>query len=212
MRTEPWIIVGAGGHARVVMDALQCEKGESFYCSFVDDNVSMYGQFVLDRLVFGPVTEVVSPGMRFHVAIGLNSLRENMHQLMLEIGAVPFAVAHPAAIVSKYAVLGDASFVAARAVVAPASKIGTGAIINHGVVIDHDCVVGDFAHVAPGATLGGGVKVGRGALIGAGANVLPGVSIGESSVVGAGAVVTKNIPDLTRAIGVPALFQKVTNG
>ncbi len=206
MPTESWIIVGAGGHARVVMDALQCQKGAGFNCRFADDNISLHGQFVLDVPVLGSANEAVFPGVRFHVAIGENRTREKLCQLMLEIGGVSFAVAHPAAVISKFALLEEATFVAARAIVAPGSKIGVGAIINHGAVVDHDCAIGDFAHVAPGATLGGGVKVGRCALIGAGANVLPGISIGESSVIGSGAVVTKNVPAGTLAIGVPALF------
>ena len=204
MPTEHWIVVGAGGHARVVMDALQSEKGESISCAFADDDVSLHERFVLDVPVLGAASEVVSPGTRFHVAIGANRTREKLYKQMLGIGAVPFAVVHPSAIVSKYAHLGIASFVAARAVVAPAAKIGVGAIINHGAVIDHDCLVGDFSHIAPGATLAGGVSVGCGVLIGAGANVLPGVVIGDGAVIGAGAVVVADVLSGTQVVGVPA--------
>lgn len=196
--------MGAGGHARVVMDALQCEKGDKFTCAFADDDVSLHGRFVLDVQVQGAANEVVLPGTSFHVAIGANRTREKVYQQMLEIGAVPFGVVHPSAIVSKHAHLGIASFVAARALVAPSAQIGVGAIINHGVVVDHDCLVGDFSHIAPGATLGGGVSVGRGVLIGAGANVLPGVSIGDGAVIGAGAVVVSDVLSGMQVVGVPA--------
>ena len=48
------------------------------------------------------------------------------------------------------------------------------------------------------------VSVGPGADIGIGAMVLPGCRIGRGVIVGAGAVVTKDIPDLAVAVGVPA--------
>lgn len=204
MPIEPWIVVGAGGHARVVMDALRYEKGDSLSYAFADDDVSLHGQFLLGVPVLGAVSKVVRSGMRFHIAVGMNRTREMLYHRMLAIGAVPFAVAHPSAIVSKYAQQGVACFIAARAVVAPAASIGVGAIINHGAVIDHDCLVGDFAHIAPGATLGGGVSVGRDVLIGAGANVLPGLVIGDGAVIGAGAVVVADVSSGARVVGVPA--------
>lgn len=204
MPTEHWIVVGAGGHARVVMDALKCEKGDSLHYAFADDDVALHGQFVLDVPVLGAASKVVLRGMRFHVAIGTNRTREKIYKQMLGIGAVPFGVVHPSAIVSKYAHLGTASFVAARTIVAPAVEIGVGAIINHGAVIDHDCLVGDFSHIAPGVTLAGGVSVGCGVLIGAGANVLPGVVIGDGAVIGAGAVVVADVLSGTQVVGVPA--------
>lgn len=204
MPIEPWIVVGAGGHARVVMDALKCEKGDSLNYAFADDDAALHGQFVLGVPVLGAASEVVLSGMRFHIAVGVNRTREMLYQRMLAIGAVPFAVAHPSAIVSRYAQLGVASFIAARAVVAPVAKIGLGAIINHGAVVDHDCLVGDFAHIAPGATLAGGVSVGRGVLVGAGANVLPGLVIGDGAVIGAGAVVVSDVSPGAQVVGVPA--------
>jgi sugar O-acyltransferase (sialic acid O-acetyltransferase NeuD family) len=202
-----WIIVGAGGHARVVMDGLLREGFDPAALAFADDDVALHGRLMLGRPVVGAVSEVVGVGSRFHVAVGANRVREALYRRLLSAGAIPFRVTHPSACVSQHAAIGEASFVAAGAVVAPAATIGIGAIVNHACVVDHDCVVDDFVHVAPGATLAGGVIVRRCALVGAGANVLPGLEIGESAMVGAGAVVTADVPAGAIVVGVPARVQ-----
>ncbi len=62
-------------------------------------------------------------------------------------------------------------------------------------IIAHD----DASHtVAP-------IHIKKGAFIGTGAIILPGVSIGENAIIAAGAVVTKNIDDNSKAMGVPAI-------
>lgn len=48
------------------------------------------------------------------------------------------------------------------------------------------------------------VQIGDDAWIGSGSIILPGITIGKNSVIGAGSVVTRNIPDNSLAMGVPA--------
>jgi sugar O-acyltransferase (sialic acid O-acetyltransferase NeuD family) len=208
MPTERWIVVGAGGHARVVMDAVLHDGRDPAQIAFADDDVSLHGTRVLGRPIIGLVKAVVGAAVSFHVAVGSNRVRETLHRQLLEVGASPFNVVHPMACISPFASLGQGSFVAARAVIAPAATIGAAVIINHGAVVDHDVVVGDYAHIAPGVTLGGGVRVGRGALVGAGAILLPGVSIGDGAVVGAGAVVLADVAFASVVVGVPARVQR----
>jgi len=49
-----------------------------------------------------------------------------------------------------------------------------------------------------------GIKIGNNVWIGAGCTILDGVSIGDNAVIGAGAIVSKDIPENTLALGVPA--------
>jgi acetyltransferase-like isoleucine patch superfamily enzyme len=51
-----------------------------------------------------------------------------------------------------------------------------------------------------------------GAHIGIGSIIMPGVTIGKGSVIGAGSVVTRDVPDYSLALGVPAKVVKVLGG
>lgn len=50
----------------------------------------------------------------------------------------------------------------------------------------------------------GRIKVGNNAYIGTGAYIMPDVLIGDNCIVGAGSIVTKDVPDNTCVVGVPA--------
>lgn len=184
MRTDVVTIIGAGGHARVVVDALLASGLESSQIAVRD---ARSGLDLLGIQVMTPEIEPGLSGKQFHVAVG-GPVRESLHAAALTVGGRPMRVVHPAAVVSQYATLADGVFAAAAAVIAPAAIVGEGTIINHGAVVDHDVVIGDFSHIAPNATLGGGVQVGSRATIGAGAVVLPGRKVGDGATVGASAV------------------------
>ncbi len=196
--------MGAGGHARVVMDALLLGSSELVRAAFADDNALLWGTALLGCPVLGAVDEAVRPGGSFHVAIGHNCTRRRLMERLREVGALPFGVVHPSAQVSRFATVGTGSFIAAGAIVAPATEIGDGVIVNHGAVVDHDCRVGDFSHIAPNATLAGGARVGGNVLVGAGARVMMGVSVADDATVGAGAVVLHDVPARAVVAGVPA--------
>ena len=63
-------------------------------------------------------------------------------------------------------------------------------------------------HLAQGTE----IRIGDDVWIGGNVTILPGVTIGNNAVIGAGAVVTKDIPDNSLAIGVPArVVRKLEN-
>ena len=196
--------MGAGGHARVVMDAFLLTSPERARAAFADDDSLLWGTEILGCPVLGAVDALVRPGWRFHVAVGDNGTRRRLMQRLRVAGCLPFEVIHPAAQVSRFATVGSGSFVAAGAVLAPLATIGDGVVVNHGAVVDHDCSVGNFAHIAPNATLAGGSRVGHHVLIGAGARVMVGVTVGDDAVVGAGAVVLRDVPAGAVVAGIPA--------
>lgn len=204
MPIERIFLIGAGGHGMVVLDALERAKERSGGISIFDQSVDRIGQKILDLTVqrFDPGMKIA--GEYFHVCIGDNEARARLFEMLKGGGGLPRTVTHPVATIAPSSVVGDGTFIAARAIVAPAVVIGEGGIVNHGTIVDHECVVGKFCHLAPGATLAGNVRVGAHVLIGAGANILPGVSIGESAIIGAGAVVTADVPPGTTYVGVPA--------
>lgn len=197
-------LIGAGGHAKVVLDALLAGGADPAAIRVRDGRAAMRGQALLGAVIDTPELDPGLAGQAVHVAIGSIAVRADLLGRALAIGALPLTVVHPSARVSRFAQVGDGAFIAALAVVGPSARLGRGVIVNHGAVVDHDCVVGDHCHIAPNASLGGGVRIGDRVLVGAGAVVLPGVSIGDDAVIGAGAVVTRDAPDHAEWVGVPA--------
>jgi sugar O-acyltransferase (sialic acid O-acetyltransferase NeuD family) len=204
MSTDPLMIMGAGGHAKVVADAVLAAAPDAAPV-VADANAELAGRVLLGSLVVQPAAQAMQVSTQFHVAIGSNTVREDITQRCIEAGMRARSVIHPSASVSPFATVAAGSFVAAHAVVGPAAVVGQGCIINHGAVVDHDCVVGDFSHIAPNATLGGGVQIGKRVLIGAGATILPKVLVGDDCIVGAGAVARGNLRSGGVYVGVPAM-------
>ncbi len=204
MRTEKIFLVGAGGHGKVVLDALLSGGVRSEQVYVTDGKEELAGKKLLGISILAPAIHPEAGHGHFHVAIGNAMVRQQFYEELQGMGGLPLAVIHPAAVISTFAAVAAGAFVAARAVIAPEARLGRGSIINHGAVIDHDCRVGDFSHVAPNATMGGGASIGKRVLVGAGANILPGVRVGDDVVIGAGAVVIVNIPDGECVAGVPS--------
>lgn len=193
-------VIGAGGHAKVVIATLQAAGYESIVV--FDDDPAKWGTELLGLRVTGPVSEVRERELEWGlIAIGDNLQRKEMAStLALEW----LRLVHPSACVHDSVVLGAGTVVFAGAVIQPDTVVGTHSIINTRAALDHDCQLGNFVHIAPGASLCGGVGVGEGTLVGVGASAIPGVRIGSWSTVGAGAAVVADLPDGTLALGVPA--------
>lgn len=194
-------LIGAGGHGRVVLDALLV-SGVPRDTVVVRDGRS--GTILHGRAVATPEVVAAMAGASFHVAVGHAAIRARLHQAALSIDAHPLTIRHPAAILSPDAHLGRGVLVAAGAVIAPGATLGDATIVNHGAVVDHDDRIGAFCHIAPHATLGGGVTLGDRVMIGAGAVVLPGVTIADDVTIGAGAVVLQSIGEAGTWVGNPA--------
>lgn len=200
--SSDFFLIGAGGHAKVVLEVLQ--RTESNNISVWDDDVARDAELCLGLAIETPISIDKLPRLG-HVAIGSNAVRRRFAVAVVDSGRALQAVVHPAASVSSHSVIADGAFVAANAVVGPDARVGRAAIINHGAIIDHDCRVGAFSHIAPSVTLGGGVTIGEDCLIGVGAIIMPGLVIADRVVIGAGAVLTRSV-NIEGAVlkGVPA--------
>lgn len=200
MHTDSFLL-GAGGHGKVVLDAL---LGQGDTPLVLDSDKGKVGEMLLGcdiALLPENLSQLPQQG---HIAIGDNGTRERMAQRLLAAGRQLHMVLHSTAVVATSANLGEGCFIAAGAIIGPDAFVGEGAIVNHNAVVDHDCRVGVYAHLAPGSVLGGEVIIGRRTLVGAGAAVLPGVTVGDDVIIGAGAVVTKNLPAGCCVVGIPA--------
>lgn len=202
--------LGAGGHARVIIDILRMIGGFEI-AGLLDQDERLWGTDVLGVEVLGDdslLSEIHERGIR-SAFIGLGSIknaepRRHLYEAARASGFELVRAIHPRAIVAESATIGDGPMVMAGAIVNPAARIGSNVIINTGAIVEHDCVIGDHSHIATGARLGGAVKVGERSHVGLGASIREGIRVGDGAIVGAGAVVIEDVPDRTVVVGVPA--------
>jgi UDP-perosamine 4-acetyltransferase len=204
------VLVGAGGHARVVLDAARA-SGALEVIAVVDVRPELRGSSFEGVEVIGDESALSLARHRGARAIllGVGSVdvadtRRRLFERIVVLGLELPVVRHPSAVISPSATIGAASVVFAGAIVNPGARIGTNVIVNTAAVLDHDVQIGDHAHVSPGAHLAGGVVVGEESHIGIGSSIIQGVRIGARVVVGAGAVVLHDVADGDRVAGVPA--------
>lgn len=194
-------VIGAGGHAKVVVSTLQT-AGYVVKALF-DDDQSLWGKRIFGIPVCGPIDELKDmKTVQTVVAIGDNKTRRRIVQCLPQANWV--TVIHPAAYVHASAMLGSGTVVFAGAVIQPEAHVGTHVIVNTGATIDHDCNLANYVHLCPGAHLAGNVVLKEGVFFGIGAVGVPGIKIGAWTVVGAGAVVICDLPENVTAVGVPA--------
>lgn len=204
------VILGGGGHAAMVLDAMQ-SAGLDVECAVLDPSPQLWGTTICDAPVVGGderLAGLIADGARWFV-IGVGGVRDNgprrrLFDLAVSQGLTPLTVIHPRAMCSPRAEIGPGTVVMPGAVVNVGATIGANVIVNSGVVVEHHCRVEDHVHIATGARLASTVTVGVGAHIGAGATVRQCLSLGDACVVGAGAVVVRDVPAGAVVVGVPA--------
>jgi sugar O-acyltransferase (sialic acid O-acetyltransferase NeuD family) len=201
-KTQPIVVIGAGGHAKTLAGALLAAGEPPAGLLMLDDDEAKWGTTVLGVRVSGPISELAAMrGCRAVLGIGDNGVRKRLAAL-LQVEWI--SLVHPRAWVDPSVRLGPGTVIAAGAAIQPDTVIGAHTIVNTGTCVDHDCAVGDFVHLAPGVHLAGAVTVKEGAIIGTGASVIVGVTVGAWARVGAGAAVVRDLPDGVTAVGVPA--------
>lgn len=205
------IIVGAGGHASVVADALLARGAKVL--GFTDTDASRHSHQVCGLAVLG-TDAVLERYNRAEVQLA-NGIGGTGHsraghvrrvvQTQLSQQGWQFAsVLHPNCVLSPFASLQAGTQCFAGSVIQAGANIGEGCIVNTGAIVEHDVTLGRYSHVAPRAVVCGDVTIGENSHIGAGAVVRQGLSLGAETVVGLGAVVVKDCPGRCVLVGVPA--------
>lgn len=200
------VVYGAGGHAKVVIDAIE-QLGEFSMIIPADDNPGLQGLSLCGYPVLGTRAALLAlpePRPEALAAIGDNANRMAALSWLQSQGFSIATVIHPDARIGRGVRIDAGTFLAAGVVVNVDATLSQGVIVNTGATVDHDCVIGEGVHIAPGCHLCGGVVVGARSLLGAGCVVVPGVHIGSDVVVGAGSTVLNDVPDGGRVAGSPA--------
>ncbi|MCP8967840.1 acetyltransferase [Ectobacillus ponti] len=200
---EKLLIIGAGGHGRVVANiALSMERWKTI--SFLDDSEKLKGFVGIN--VIGKISNIHKyvEDYDIFVGIGSSSIREELQKSAQMHGAHIPTLIHSSAIIGEQVNIGAGTVVMAGTIINCCTTIGEGCIINTGSTVGHDGVIGDYVHVSSGVNLAGTVKIGNNSWIGIGSVVSNNIKIINNCKIGAGAVVVKDINIPGTYIGVPA--------
>lgn len=200
---EQLLIIGTGGHSKVCIDIAKKQF----------DIVGLIGQEGESGEIEGfpivgndnDVARFFESGIRnAFIAIGSNVLREKLALNMIEMGYKLVNLISEHSLIADSVKLGQGNLIMHGAIINPATIIGNNCIVNTNANIDHDCVVSDNVHIAPGTHIAGKVNIGKNSFVGIGSSIIPEITIGENVTLGAGSVVVNDIPDNSKAYGVPA--------
>ena len=213
MPEMPLVMIGAGGHAKVlhalalalgrsivgVCDPQLVQQGQTFWRGIP----VLGGDDALDKI--DPATVELINGIGQCVR---SQTRQVVYTNLRQAGFRFPVLVHPVAWVASTAKLAQGVQVMAGAIIQPDCCIGENSIINTGASVDHDCSIGANVHIAPGATVCGGVLVSDRAFVAAGTTIIQGLSVGESAIVGAGVVLLRSLEaeQIVRSIKVPTEY------
>lgn len=200
------IILGGGGHARVVIGMLRRLNTEIL--GFTDPDPKTDQVMGVPHLGGDSALNTRNPE-QVELANGLgnvemSSRRREVYLQQRQKGFSFPPLIHDSAVVDESVRVGEGSQVMAGAVIQPNVQIGKNVIVNTNTTVDHDCTIGDHVHVAPGTTISGTVAIEERSFVGAGATIIDDLDLGSNTVVGAGAVVVRDVPSGTTVTGVPA--------
>lgn len=192
------IIVGAGGHGKVIADNA-LKNGYTDIC-FVDDRAT---GTCMEFPIVGTTADIpdLDDGKTgFIIGVGNNGIRRRIAE---QYAVNWVSLIHPSAQIGENVSIGNGTVVMAGAIINPCTRIGVHCIINSGAIVEHDNRIGDYVHISPGAALAGNVHIGEETHIGIGASVINNMEICDRCIIGAGGVIIKNIHDRGTYAGVP---------
>ncbi len=205
---EKIIIIGGGGHAKVVIAILKKLSVFSILGYLdVNDRGAILGVAYLGTDDQLPIIKKKYPECAAAIGVGnvdVSFNRQKIKEKLVKEGFKLPALVAASAVIQEDVLLKPGAVVMDGVVIHSGSRIGACAIINTKSSIDHDCHVGDFVHVGPGSTICGGVKIERNTLVGAGTVIIQNKAIAEQCLIGAGSTVIGDLLETGKYAGTPA--------
>ena len=209
MSAEPipeFIIIGAGGHGRELLEIVERSGWGSQCLGFADDAPSPVNQSKLEHLgypLLGSVEWAAQSDLQCLLGIGDSATRR---RLISQLGGADRAltVIDPSAWISPSAQLGAGVVCCQNVVVTTSATIGENSLLNVGVTVQHDTVIGADCTLSPGVFVNGDVQIGSGVFVGTGAIIARGVSVADGAIIGAGATVLSDVSENSFVAGTPA--------
>ena len=203
---EKIVLVGAGGHCKVLIESLDTDTYEiiGVLDNFVSKGTMINGVPVIGNDASAESLFQAGVHNAAIAIVGNLKIRRTLLDKYTKIGFSFPIIVHPTAHVSSSAQIGKGTAILAGATINAEAKVQDFATVNTGAIIEHEVLVGENSHVAPGAILLGASQVGADAMVGAGSIVLQQKKIGNSCTVGAGSIVLRNVADAKTVYGNPA--------
>lgn len=206
------VIIGAGGHARVILEILNYDRNIDVV-AFIDNVIPSSPEKIMGIPVYGDhsvLPELFKNGVKAAIiGVGKNNIRKTYFEQIRDMDVEMINAIHPTANIAHNVKTGKGVVIATNAAIATGVKIGDNVIVNTGAIIEHEDILEDHVHIASGTVLAGRVRVKKGAFIGAGSVVKEYITIGRNAIIGAGSVVLEDIPDNAVAVGAPAKVIKI---
>ncbi len=203
------IIIGSGGHAKVVIDILNLMEDVEI--------LGVTSKSLLKKTTFcnfpvlgdDSILSDYRNHLNIYVAMGLggftdNKLREKAYKYTKSLGLSFINIIHPSSTISKTVTMGEGVVIFSGVVLNTEVAIGNNVIIATGSTIDHETIIKDHVLISAGVTIGAYSTIEGGALIALGSKIVSGIIVGADSLVAAGAVVVNNIEPGQRVFGIPA--------
>ena len=207
---EKIVVIGASGHASVIID---CIEKENKYQILGIINTENIGNTFLGYPILGDDTHIPNiqknyPSIKYIIAIGDNIQRNKVYDKLIHTTPeMQFAsVIHPSAIIGKNVRIDPGTVVFPGVIINANAHIKSFVILNTRAIIEHDCVIDTFSSINPNAVLGGNVKIGHLTVICMGASIIQNINIGKRNVIGANSLVLKDIKDNAIYYGTPARY------
>lgn len=210
MPTQKIVILGAGGHAREVLDVVEAVNQESprfeMLGFVVEPGFEQPGTLINDTPVLGYFDWLAENkhDVKAVCGVGFSAPRWRVVQKAVQIGVEFVNLVHPQAILTRWVEMGTGVIITAGCILTNQIKIGDHVHLNRRANLSHDNLLEDFVTVSPGVNLSGSVTLRQGSFIGTGASIIEGKTVGAWSRVGAGAAVIEDVPANATAVGVPA--------
>jgi len=193
---KPVIVLGAGGHAKVIIDILSQKKINILGMATLNNSKKANYDFK----IFSDEEVIANfDSEEINLVNGLGSLpndnkRYELSKKYLDFGYKFINIIHTSSIISKSTKILDGAQIMAGVIIGPGCKVGEGTIVNSQSSIDHDCEIENYSHICPGVVCSGNVKIGSFVHISTGVSIINNISIGDNSIIYPGVTLVKDVP------------------
>lgn len=208
MTDRPIIIIGAGGHLKVIIDVTRLLGYEILFATDID--VNLHGTTIMGVGIAGNDDKISAfPPSDVYLANGIGIAngtgpRRDIFEKWSASGYQFPSLVHPNAVIADNVIIEDGVQCMVGSIVQPGVRLGKNSIINNRAGIDHDVHIGEHSFIGPGVSVGGHVIINDSAFIGSGVSITQNISIGERTIVGAGSTVIRSLDADSKAVGNPA--------